>query len=465
MPHPDQPDQSDQSDQSDQPDQPDLGQLPEGALTGLRVLDFSWSVAGPIMTRNLASLGAEVIKVEWPGHADPMRPALYAKDVERRGWNNGAFFADLNVGKRSLTLNARDPEGFEIAKALMRTSDVVVESFSSRVFEKWGFSPEVVAETNPRIVYTSMSGFGHSGPYRDRDTWGPTAQAYNGLTFMSGLPGIEPAGWGWSYMDLAAGYLATVATLAAVLEADTSGRGQYVDVAQVEAGIVLNGASLLDASVNGRGSRRVDSPPGNRAVWSDPRTPGHRGEVGAPYGVFPTRGGGYNDFVAISVLDDAQWTALVEVLGRPAWASDSTMTTVEGRVAAQDALEKHLTEWTLRHEKYEVMTLLQRAGVPAGAVQSAEDRMDHDEHLGARGIWPRLTHPEIGEARFQGAPFQLSDTPLRTEARWPVLGADTAEVLGELLGYDAAKVADLDRRGITWPVGTPRDVEFAQPLW
>lgn len=436
-----------------------------GALDGLRVLDFSWSVAGPIMTRNLASMGAEIIKVEWPANADPMRPALYAEGVERRGFNNGAFFSDLNVGKKSLTLNARSEEGFALALELLEQCDLVVESFSSRVFEKWGLDYETISEVNPKIVYTSMSGFGHSGPYRDRDTWGPTAQAYNGLTFMSGLPGREPAGWGWSYMDLAAGYLATVATLAAILEAETSGMGQYVDVAQVEAGIVLNGSSLLDYSVNGRGSRRPDSPSGNRSASSDPLVPGHRGETGAPYGIFPTAGSGYNDYAAITVLSDDQWNALVDAMGRPTWATDDALQDAAGRFARQDEIEKSLAAWTVGHEKYTLMRSLQEAGVPCGAVQSAEDRMDHDPQLDHRGLWPVLHHPEIGDARFQGVPFQLDQTPLFAAARWPILGADTATILGELLGYDEATVASLDQRGITWPVGMERDVTFAQPLW
>jgi len=443
---------------------------PAGALDGVRVLDFTWSVAGPVLTRNLAILGAEILKVEWPAHADPMRSAFYAADATYRGFNNGPFFADLNVGKKSLTVDVRSPEGAAVVTRLLEQCDLVVESFSSRVFERWGFGYEQLSAINPSIVYVSISGFGHSGPNRDWDTWGPTAQAYNGLTHQSGLPGREPAGWGWSYMDLAAGYTATVATIAALLSARATGVGQYVDISQIESGIALNGAAILDATVNERAFSGTDVPIGNRSVVKDASQnggtqSGYRGDEGVPYGIYPTKGGGYFDYCAVTACSDEQWFALRRAMGDPPWSARGDLDNLSGRIESQDEIDEEIASWSMGFEKYELMEYLQGCGVAAGAVQSAEDKMESDPQLFSSNLWPYLTHPEIGRHRFQGVPFSMSPSPTRVEERWPILGSDTASILEGVLNMSAEEVADLEARGITWPAGMGRDVDYGRELW
>lgn len=432
-----------------------------GALAGIRVLDFTWSVLGPTVTRTLAALGAEVIKVEWPARPDPMRTTMYRAGEQRMGLDNGPFFANLNVGKRSLTLDVRSERGREIVHRLVAASDVVVESFSSGVFRRWGLDYLRLRELNPRIVYVSASGFGHSGPYEHYDTWGPTAQAFNGLTAISGLPGHAPAGWGWSYMDVAGGRMATVATLAAIYHQMATGDGQHVDVSQVEAGLSLTGPGVLDAD-----RRRADgatSPPGNRAAAGGAH--GYRGEWGAPYGAYPTRGDGHNDYCVISVLGDDEWRALRAAMGTPQWSLDPAFDTVDGRVARQDDLDEHLAGWTSAHDKYALMERLQAVGVRCGAVQSAEDRLENDPQLAHRGMYPRREHPVLGEHRFEATPIRMSETDPATRPRWPLLGEGNDYVLRELLGLSSAEIDALDRDGVTWPAHLPREIAVSRSLW
>lgn len=446
-------------------DEPPAGG-PPGALTGVRVLDFTWSVLGPTVTRALTSFGAEVIKVEWPKRADPMRTTMYRAGEERKGLDNGPFFHNLNTGKRSLTLDVRSSRGMEIIRRLIGVSDVVIESFSSQVFRSWGLDYDELRRINPRIVYVSASGFGHSGPYETYDTWGPTAQAFNGLTSVSGLPGHPPAGWGWSYMDVAGGAMATVATLAAIHHQVATGEGQYVDVSQVEAGLSLTGPSVLDENAGRERRGGETSPPGNRAATGG-STPvyGYRGEWGAPYGAYPTLGGGHNDYCVICVLTDAEWVALREEMGRPAWALDPSLDTADGRVEQQDALDERIAAWTGSHDKYELMRTLQGAGIRCGAVQSAEDRTEHDPQLAHRGVFPVLDHPSLGEHRFEATPIRMSETDRVTPPSWPLLGRDNEYVLRDLLGMSEEEVRELDRDGLTWPADLPRDVTVSRSLW
>ena len=207
---------------------------------------------------------------------DPGRNYLFKAGQEKKTLNSAAVYNWQNIGKRSLTINTRDPEGIELIKRLIAKCDIVVEAFSAKVFEKWGLSYETLQGIKPDIIYLSECGFGHTGRYTDMVTYGPTAQAFNGLTFLSGLPGKEPAGWGWSYMDTMAGQQGAIAVLAALRHRNRTGEGQHIDMSQIESGIVLQGASILDYTVNGRRTRRPGFPTGNRAVSPVNRVNGYQ---------------------------------------------------------------------------------------------------------------------------------------------------------------------------------------------
>jgi len=381
------------------------------ALAGVRVVDFTWVRAGPWATRWLGALGAEVIKVEWPlnerGRSTGAPPPGFEANL-----NTATNFNDTNANKKGITLNLRTERGLELIKRLISVSDVVVENFSARALQSWGLGYEELRKLKPDIVYVSQSGFGHTGRHRSYLTMGPIAQAFSGLTFLSGLPGEPPAGWGWSYLNDTGGMYIAFSTLTALYHRNVTGQGQHVDLSQMIIGATLNGSALLDATVNGRPSRREGYPPGNRAHW--PGTPivnNYRGPTTAPHNAYRTKGGGYNDWCAVACFSEEEWRRLVRVMDSPQWATSPKFATLGGRLQHQEELDRGIQEWAQTLEKYELMERCQAAGVRAMPVQSTEDRVEHDPQLRHREIYLELEHPVLGLRKFQNAPFKLSETP------------------------------------------------------
>ena len=403
----------------------------ENALEGVRVIDFSWIVAGPQCTRILADFGADVIKIENYSNMDYIRASGGADSP-----NRSPLFNTLNRNKRSLTLNVMHPRGMELLKTLIKKSDVIVENFSSRVLEKWGLGYEEQKKLNPGIIYCSMSGFGHSGRDRDFVTWGPTAQALSGLTYMSGLPGEESAGWGFSYMDHTGGFYGTIAIMMALLHRNKTGEGQHLDLSQVEAGIGLTGTSVLDYTVNNRPLRRDGMPPGNRAPER---------EI-PPQNSYPCRG--EDRWCVIAVTNDAEWDSLVNILGNPAWANDERFATMASRFANQNDLDEFISQWTINLTPLEVFDVLQNAGVPAGAVQTPMERAEIDLQLKHRGFIAEVEHAELGNTKVESIPMKMSETPWKLNKASPLLGEHSAEIYMDLLGVSAEELGTLFEEGI-----------------
>ncbi len=396
-------------------------------LQGVRVCDLTWVIAGPSATRFLADFGAEVIRVEHEQAADSIRLGRPIVG-DAPNLNNSGFFNHFNRNKKSILLNARHPDGMELLERLIAVSDVLVENFSSGVLESWGLGWDRLRAINPRLVYCAISGFGHSGRDREFTTWGPTAQALSGLTFTSGLPGKPPAGWGYSYMDHTAGYTAAVAIMAALHHRNRTGEGQQIDISQVEAGIVLNGPAVLDKTVNGRSWRRDGMPPGNRA-W-EPAVAPHKTYACA----------GDDRWIALAVMNDAEWEALVRAMDEPEWAADPRFATNASRLANQDELDARIEAWTSEFTDYEAMQILQAAGVRAGVCQKPGDRFERDAQLRARGWWSILPHPELGDTEYDGIAPRLSASPGVLRSASPLLGEHTREVLREVLGLSEAEI-------------------------
>ncbi len=405
-------------------------------LSGIRVCDLTWIIAGPTATRVLADFGADVIRVEHQQAADPIR---FGRPLhgDQPTLNNSGFFNYFNRNKRSILLNVRHPLGMELLHKLIAVSDVVIENFSSGVLDSWELSYEAQKAINPGIIYCSISGFGHSGRDKHFTTWGPTAQALSGLTLMSGLPGKPPAGWGYSYMDHTAGYYGAIAIMMALHHRNKTGEGQHIDMSQVEAGMVLTGPAVLDYTVNGRSFRREGMPPGNRA-WE----PGM-----APHNTY--RCAGEDRWVAMAVRNDAEWRAMAQAMGDPAWAADERFATTAGRLANQDDLDARIAEWTAVREDYAVMHTLQAAGVPAGVCQTPGDRVEKDEQFKGRKWWATMPHAEVGEAsEFDGVTPRLSLTPGTNRTASPLIGEHTRDVVTELLGLTEAEFAEHEEMGV-----------------
>ena len=409
----------------------------KGALSHIRICDFTGQLAGAGATRLLAAFGAEVIRVEDPsnqGGWDILRGMLPFVD-ERTGTDFGGGFNNHNVEKRGITLNLRSERGRELLRELVAVSDVVTENFAAGVFERLGFHYESLRAIRPDIIYVSNCGFGHSGPYRDFKTWGPIVQAVCGLTFSSGLRDQPPAGWGYSYMDHGGGYFMAVGILMALLHRARSGEGQWVDMSCTEAGASLLGPSLLDATVNDRPLRREGMPDSNRE--SSPEM--------APHGIYPCQG--EDNWVAIACRSDADWRQLRSFLDED-WARESRFDGLAGRIQHQDALDAAMTEWTRCRERFEVQRQLQAVGVPAAAVQRPQERIDQDPDTAHVGLWPEVEHSKMGRVRVDGLPVHLSRTDWKLERGGPCLGEHNQEVLCGLLGVPEAELPELREAGV-----------------
>jgi len=393
------------------------------ALGGYRICDFSGQLAGAGATRFLAAMGAQVIRIEDPvtqGYWDALRGVAPFVD-ERRGRELGGAFNNHNVGKLGVTLNLRTETGRALLRELVAVSDVVTENFAAGVLARLGFSYEELRSIREDIVYVSNSGFGHVGPYRDFKTWGPIVQAACGLTFSTGLSG-EPAGIGYSYMDHQGGNFMAIAVLAGLLHRTRTGEGQWIDMSCTDAGALLNGPALLDYTVNGRPFRRPGSPDSNRSQFP----------AMAPHGIYPSAG--EDNWVAIACRDDRDWERLARVIG-DRWAMDASLTTLSRRIEAQDDLDLRLAEWTRSRDRYALAATLREVGVPATAVQRPGERIDDDPGTSEWGLWPTVTHSEMGKVRVDGLPVHFSKTDWAIEQGAPCLGEHNDLVFGGLLGH------------------------------
>jgi crotonobetainyl-CoA:carnitine CoA-transferase CaiB-like acyl-CoA transferase len=421
------------------------------ALGGIRVLDFTWFLASAGGTRFLASLGAECLKVEWHAHPDTRlgaqapvggRAARDAATAPLPGIQDadmGGQFNNKNAGKRGISLNVRDPRGLEIARRLVTISDVVAEGFSPGVLEGWGLGYDALQELRPGIVYAQQSGMGTAGTYGRFRAVGPVAAALAGTSEMSGLPEpAMPAGWGYSYLDWIGAYSFASAIIAALVRRERTGLGQRIDASQTETGIFISGTAVPDWSVHGRTHQRT----GNRSPYV----------AAAPHGAYPCAG--TDRWIAIACVDEGAWDGLCRVatVDGSAWRADPRFATLAARVAHQDALDAVVAAWTRTHDARDLTERLQAAGVPAGACQTAEDRVERDPQLAHLQWLTEVTGTKIGTWPIAEVAVDLSATPAHIggaiDRGAPCYGEDTEWVLGELLGMTKSEITELADDGV-----------------
>jgi crotonobetainyl-CoA:carnitine CoA-transferase CaiB-like acyl-CoA transferase len=426
------------------------------ALADVRIIDLTWLQVGPQATRIMASFGAQVIRIEWrhpaavdflrymqpfaPDHATAQggRSQGAARSHGIRGnFNRGAYYNNTNPGKYGITLNLNHPKGRDLLRKMVQQANAICENFSPGQMDKWNLGYSELRKLNPRLIYMQTTGVGKFGIYKNYVSYGPTAQAMSGLTFMSGLPEPHPpAGWGYSYLDHSPGYFGAMLMMAALHRQRQSGIGAYIDLSQTETGIMLTGTSLLEYQLTGKPTARY----GNRMPYLD----------WSPHGAYRCKG--EDNWVAISVQSDEQWRSLVEEIGRPQWALDARFADAAGRRANEDELDRQLTACTIREHRYDLMTRLQARGIPAGVVQKASDRFDHDPQLKARGYFVDLPHSEIGTWPIESFPAKLSRSPADvgglTERASPKLGEDNEYVYGELFGLTAGELEALKQEDV-----------------
>ena len=405
---------------------------PRGALAGTRVLDLTWVLAGPYATKILADHGAEVVKVESRHRPDASRFAAalhFSRDPARHPDTSG-YFNNFNRNKRSLALNVDAPGGLDLLRRLCRVSDVVIENFSAGVMARWGLDHAGLCALRPDAILVSMAGMGHTGPWRDHVTYADAVMAIAGLTGQMGFPGREPAGFTFGLGDMVAGAHAALGALAALEYRDATGRGQHVDLSQVEAVASHLGTSVLELT----------------AMGHRPEPSGNRHPAMAPHGAFPCRG--EDRWVAIAAVDDACWRALCGLMARPDLAADATYATLAGRQAHTDAIEREVAAWTRQLDAEDVMARCQAAGIAAGVVQDARDLVESDPQLRARGFYQPVAHPVAGTFLHEGVVPRLADTPGAIWHAAPRLGEHTRAVLREWLGLDDGEGDHLARNGV-----------------
>jgi benzylsuccinate CoA-transferase BbsF subunit len=244
--------------------------------------------------------------------------------------------------------------------------------------------------------------------------------------------------------------------LTALHHRNATGQGQHVDLSQMTAGITLAGPAFLDRTVNGRPARRQGYPPGNRTVWPGaPLMHNYRGPTVAPHNVYRTKGGEHNDWCVIACFSDQEWQTLVDLMGRPTWATNAKFSHLSGRLHHQEEMDEGIEQWTQTLGKYELTEKCQAVGVRALPVQSSQDRVEHDSQLKARGLYTELDHPLLGRRQVQGAPFKLSKTPATIRSPAPLIGQHTPHVLQELLGLSRQEIKEGYADGTFWPKSMP----------
>ncbi len=388
-----------------------------GALEGLRVLDLTRILAGPLCTQMLGDMGADVIKVELPGAGDDTRtwgPPFAAGE--------SAYFLGVNRNKRSVTLNMAVEAGQEILGGLIRKSDVLVENFKLGTLEKWGITNAWLERNAPRAVRCSITGYGSSGPDAGLPGYDFILQAESGLMSICGEPGGAPTKYGVAIVDVVTGLYACNVILAALAARGRTGKGQHVEVCLYDSGIAMLINVASNYLVSGKDPRRL----GN----------GHPSIV--PYTTYPTADGR----VAVAVGNDAQFARFAELAGHPEWARDARFGKNPGRVTNREALDALIAQALKRDKTAAWIERLRAAGVPCGPINTVAEALT-DPHTLARGMVAIVKHPAVGDLKMVGIPFSMNGTPAAIRRAPPLLGQHTEEVLSAELGLSAARIAEL----------------------
>ncbi len=399
-----------------------------GALSGLRVVDLTRALAGPLCAQTLADLGAEVIKIERPGSGDESRgwgpPWITDPGVDEAG--ESAYFASTNRGKYSVTVDIGGGEGQEIVRRLATNADVFIENFKTGSLAAKGLGYPTLAALNPRLVYCSITAFGQTGPRREEAGYDYVIQGMSGLMSLTGNPDGDPQRSGVAIADLTTGLHATIAILAALRHRDATGEGQHLDAALFDTTLSLLASYAVGYLKSGKNPSRTGSAHGSIA----------------PYQHFQTGDGR----LVIAALNDGQFRRLAGVLGRPALADEARFRTNKDRVRNQRELASAMESALSTRGAKEWAELLRDADVPSGPINSVSQALA-DPTVAARGLTVDVPRAQGASVPAIAYPVKLSTTPAAYAKAPPRLGEDTDAVLGRVLGFDAATLEGLHARG------------------
>lgn len=402
------------------------------ALEGVRVVEFGPLVALPLTGRTLASLGAEVIRLETNHSLDEM--------CFIPNWARGAGQPEYQLGKKRITLDVRTPKGKEILFRLLKMADVFMTNFRKEVLVRWGIDFPQVREVNPDIIIMWQTGFGSQGPYANYKSMGLQMQHTAGISMMTGFPGSSPTAVNTSYADYYCGVFQPLAVIAALERRRRTGKPTIIESSIYKSGVVTAGPAILDFQANGR----------------LPEAHGNRDPHASPHGVYPCKG--EDRYCAIAAFTDEQWKALCQVMDKAQLARDHRFTTLVDRIRNADDLDVLVSEWTLNQTAEDVMKRLQEAGVPAGIVSKGQDLYE-SAHLRERNFY-RGTRFYVSDRSKLGMdwdlgppavawsiPMRLSETPCDFGS-YKRIGEDNEYVYGQLLQMSTAEIEELTKEGI-----------------
>ncbi len=393
------------------------------ALDGVRVLDQTQVMAGPFCTMLLADMGADVIKIEPPGGETTRQMKLQVAP------GVSASFVAVNRNKRGIVLDLKRPEGVAVLKKLAATADVLVENYRPGVARRLGVDYAALSLINPRLIYSSVSGFGQTGPYADQGGYDLIAQGMSGIMSVTGTEGGPPVKVGVPVADLGAGLLATFGILCALRARRVTGRGQFVDTSLFEAGLALSVWEATEFWYTGR----------------MPRPLGTAHRMSAPYQAFRASDGHFT----VGASNEKLWPLFAGVLGLDHLVSDPRFATVTSRLEHRAELEELVEQVTGKEPRRHWLARCEVAGIPAGPIHSVPEALA-DPHAQARGMVQEVDHPTAGRVKALGNPVKLSASPATLRKAAPLLGEDTGPILAEL-GYDTTEIARLREKGVLGP--------------
>jgi crotonobetainyl-CoA:carnitine CoA-transferase CaiB-like acyl-CoA transferase len=397
--------------------------MSEGALAGLKVIDLTRVLAGPLCTMWLGDMGADVIKIERPGSGD-----------DTRSWGppfagtESAYFLGANRNKRSVTLDLSSEKGRDIVKQLIRDADIVVDNFKLGTLDRWGLTDDWYEANAPQAIRCTISGYGSTGPKAGKAGYDFILQAETGLMAITGEPDGESMKLGVAIVDICTGMLATISVLGALAGRDRTGKGQRTEVSLHDTGLQMLANVASNYLVSGEDAGRY----GN----------GHPNIV--PYRTYPAADGE----LALAVGNDAQFARLAELLGHPDWATDDRFARNRDRVANRDVIDGLIRDILLTKSRADWIALLDPAGIPSGPINSVAEALESEQTAG-RGIIATVDQAAAGIQRLVGIPFQMFGTPATVRRPPPTLGEHTAEVLRDELQLSDAAIAELAESGTT----------------
>ena len=401
--------------------------MAKGALEGVKVVDFTWAVVGPLTCKYLSDNGATVVKVESSTRIDISRTLAPFRD-RKTGVNRSGYFSSINSGKYSVTLNLKHAKAIEVAKRLVAWADVVVESMRGGAMSELGLGYEELKKVNPALIMLSTCMYGQTGPHASHPGYGLILTSLSGFNHIIGWPDRGPSPIYGPYTDFIAPRFSALAILAALDYRRRTGKGQYLDMSQYENGIHFLAPLVLDHVVNGREPARI----ANRCPYA------------APHGVYRCKGD--DRWCAIAVFTDEEWKSFCQAIGNPDWTKDARFATMRARLSNVDELDRLIEEWTAGYSAEDVMKLMQSAGVASAVVSTGED-ICNNAQLDNRHFFVEVDHPEIGRHRIRRQGFIMSETPCEVR-RPPLLGEHNEFVYTRLLGMADEDFVQLHQEGV-----------------